>query len=229
VAGTAASASRPPLAGSEPLFRISLAQRSLFQATFGAVVLGFERGDLRRFVEELAAGTRTLVGKAAPSDLAKVARREFGLGAVEYVNWFYFHRAGDLGYFKGMASIADGEGVTSLLMMCGMEGNLGAPGKSARTQAIENHTKWLEPAKILGCHSTRVTARSDSSLVPEEQQRLVADGLRALCELADDFGLNVLVENHGGIEDTASSMRAADTEPSASMRAFERQERYWSE
>jgi len=36
-------------------------------------------------------------------------------------------------------------------------------------------------------------------LTDEEQQRLAADGLRRLCELADPFDINVIVENHGGL------------------------------
>jgi sugar phosphate isomerase/epimerase len=44
-----------------------------------------------------------------------------------------------------------------------------------------------------------VNARSGERLDPAEQEKLAADGLRRLCELAERNGLNVLVENHGGI------------------------------
>jgi sugar phosphate isomerase/epimerase len=44
-----------------------------------------------------------------------------------------------------------------------------------------------------------VNARSDPSLDAEEQANLAADGLRRLCERADPEGIDVLVENHGGI------------------------------
>jgi sugar phosphate isomerase/epimerase len=77
------------------------------------------------------------------------------------------------------------------------EGNLGDPDEAARTKAIENHYKWVDAAKFLGCHSVRVNAGSRGTF--EEQQKLAADGLRRLSEYAKPMGLNVIVENHGGL------------------------------
>jgi sugar phosphate isomerase/epimerase len=87
--------------------------------------------------------------------------------------------------------------VQSVLIMCDGEGALGDPNDKARSMAVENHRRWLEAGKVLGCDSIRVNAQSAGT--PEEQQRLAADGLRALCELADPLGLDVIVENHGGL------------------------------
>jgi sugar phosphate isomerase/epimerase len=65
---------------------------------------------------------------------------------------------------------------------------------------------------MLGCHSIRVNA--DSSGPRDEQLRLCADGLHRLCEFADGHGIDVLVENHGGLSSDgrwlADLMRAAD-------------------
>ena len=77
------------------------------------------------------------------------------------------------------------------------EGNLGDPDQKKRTQAVENHYKWVEAAKTLGCHSIRVNAGSAGTF--EEQQHRAADGLRALSEFAAKHGMNVIVENHGGL------------------------------
>jgi len=81
--------------------------------------------------------------------------------------------------------------------MCDGLGNLGDPNGAARTRAIENHVPWLAAAQALGCHSIRVNAASSGSR--SEQVRLAADGLRRLCEKGETFGLNVIVENHGGL------------------------------
>ena len=81
--------------------------------------------------------------------------------------------------------------------MIDREGNLGDPNTDKRTKAVENHYKWVEAAKTLGCHSIRVNARSGGEYA--EQVNLAADGLRRLSEFAKDFGLNVIVENHGGL------------------------------
>ena len=75
--------------------------------------------------------------------------------------------------------------MTSLLIMCDAEGDIGAPDATARAQSVENHHKWVEAAAFLGCHAVRVNAASAGSF--EEQQRLAADGLRQLCEYADGY------------------------------------------
>ena len=77
------------------------------------------------------------------------------------------------------------------------EGRLGAASDQERKQAVENHYQWVDAAKSLGCHSIRVNAGSSGSY--EEQQKLAADGLRRLSEYAKPHGLNVIVENHGGL------------------------------
>lgn len=131
-------------------------------------------------------------------DFPLKARRNFGLEGIEYVNTFFFERARDTEYLRAMKRRAEGEGVRSLLIMCDGEGDLGAPDDTERARAVSSHEKWLEAAASLGCHSIRVNARSGPELDEEEQARLASDGLRGLCELAEPFGLNVLVENHGG-------------------------------
>jgi sugar phosphate isomerase/epimerase len=81
--------------------------------------------------------------------------------------------------------------------MCDGEGELGDAVEARRMQAVENHYKWVEAAKFLGCHSIRVNAASSGSY--DDQMDQAADGLARLGEFADQHGLNVLVENHGGL------------------------------
>ena len=45
------------------------------------------------------------------------------------------------------------------------EGHLGATNIGERTKAIENHYKWVEAAKTLGCHSIRVNAAGKGTVV----------------------------------------------------------------
>ena len=141
---------------------------------------------------------RTLgAGELDNLDFAHVAKNDYGVDAVEYVNTFFYERASDTGYLSEMKARAEGEGVTSLLIMCDRVGRLGDPDEAARTAAVEGHYPWIEAAKFLGCHSIRVNAASGGTF--EEQQLLAADGLRRLCEFGDQHGLNVIVENHGGL------------------------------
>jgi sugar phosphate isomerase/epimerase len=130
-------------------------------------------------------------------DFARVAKREFGIEAIEYVNVFFKDKARDAAYLAELNRRASGEGVYQHLIMCDGEGALGDPDAAKRAQAVTNHLKWVEAAKDLGCATIRVNAQSTGT--PEEQQKLAADGLRRLCEAADPYGINVIVENHGGI------------------------------
>lgn len=160
-----------PVAQRPPLFKISLAQWSLHR--------------------ELGAKTLDHL------DFAKTAKRDFGIEGVEYVNSFFKDKARDAAYLKEMNSRASGEGVTQWLIMCDGEGRLGDPDEARRIQAVENHRKWVEAAKTLGCVTIRVNAASVGSF--EEQQKLAADGLRRLTEIGASMDINVVVENHGGL------------------------------
>jgi len=130
-------------------------------------------------------------------DFCVITRNEFGLDAVEYVNSFFFDKAKDISYLKEMKKRAQDHGVSSLLIMCDNEGYLGDPDPKARKLAVENHYKWMEAAKFLGCHSIRVNAQSEGSY--KEQIDLASDGLRMLTEFGEDLGINTIVENHGGL------------------------------
>ncbi len=161
---------RPAAAARRPIFEISLAQWSLHRALYG--------------------------NQLDHLDFPKAARDDYGIHAVEYVNAF-FKNKGDAAYNTELRKRCDDLGVKSLLIMCDGEGALGDPDDAARLKAVDNHRKWLDAARTLGCHSIRVNAESKGD--SDEQQKLAADGLRRLSELADPMGLNVIVENHWGL------------------------------
>ncbi len=130
-------------------------------------------------------------------DFAITAKKEFGIDAVEYVNQFFKDKAKDAAYLADLSKRANDAGVRQLLIMIDGEGNLGDPNLKKRSEAVENHYKWVEAGKTLGCHSIRVNAGSAGSY--EDQMFRAADGLRALSEFGAEHGLNVIVENHGGL------------------------------
>jgi sugar phosphate isomerase/epimerase len=138
-----------------------------------------------------------MAGKMDHLDFATRAQKEFGIGAVEYVNRFFKDKALDRDYLGQMNQRAADAGVRNVLIMIDDEGNLGDPDESKRAKAVENHHKWVSAAKTLGCHSIRVNARSNGS--DSEQRKLAADGLRRLASFAADSKINVIVENHGGL------------------------------
>ena len=172
--------------GEAPLFRISLAQWSLHRA-------------LRS-------------GALAPLDFPRFAREEAGLEAVEYVSVFFQDRAADFGWLRGLERRCADQGVRSLLIMVDGEGELGAGDEAARRRAVESHFRWIAAAAFLGCHSIRVNAAGPGPA--DELQRRVADSLHRLGDLAAPYGIDVLVENHGGLSSDgawlAATIRAAD-------------------
>ncbi len=186
--GAIALASQQSIHGEEDskaYFEISLAQWSLHRQFFGRD--GFEKLD--------------------PLEFAVIAKKNFGINAVEYVNQFYKTTVKQPDYLAELKKRAEGEGVKNVLIMCDGEGNLGDPDPKRRITAVRNHIKWLDWAKELGCHSIRVNAASDGKLTYEEQQNLAADGLRRLCEIGDTYDLNVIVENHGGLSSHGGWLR----------------------
>jgi sugar phosphate isomerase/epimerase len=158
----------------DPLYRISLAEWSINRPLF--------------------AGTMQHL------DFATIAK-ELGIDAIEYVNQFFKDKAKDTAYLTEMNTRAKGEGVTQVLIMVDGEGNLGDPDAAKRQVAVENHHKWIEAAKFLGCHTVRVNGYSSGTA--DEQMKLVADGMRKLVEFADPHGINVVIENHGGFSSNA--------------------------
>lgn len=140
-------------------------------------------------------------GKMDNLDFARDAKKH-GIHAIEYVNQFFKDKAEDKTYIREMRNRADGEGVQSVLIMCDNEGKLGDPDNAKRMEAVNNHKKWVTAAKALGCHMIRVNGFSQAGWGEkgdyDEEMKLVADGLRRLCEFADEHDMNVTIENHGG-------------------------------
>ena len=154
-----------------PLFKISLAEWSFHKALFAKEMKN--------------------------TDFPVRAKKEFGIEGVEWVNQFWKDKATDKAYLAELKKICEGEGVTSVLIMCDGEGNLGDPDDAARDKAVENHRKWAEAAKFLGCHSIRVNAHTGEKGTREEQAKRATDGLSKLNAIAEPLGIGVIVENHG--------------------------------
>jgi len=160
----------------EPLYKISLAEWSLHRA------LGEKKLD--------------------NLDFSKVAKEEFGIEGVEYVNQFFKNKAKDTKYLADLKQRGDDLGVAHVLIMIDGEGHLGDPDEAERKKAVKNHHQWVDAAKFLGCHSIRVNAHAEGTF--EEQQKLAADGLRQLSEYGASHGIGVIVENHGGLSSDGS-------------------------
>ena len=157
---------------SQPLFDVSLAEWSLHKTLFSK--------------------------KMTNLDFPRVSKEKFGITAVEYVNQFFKNKATDQKYLAELKKRCDDLGVKSLLIMIDGEGHLGEAEESRRQKVVDNHKKWVEAAKFLGCHSIRVNAHGVGSS-DEEKAANTTKGLRGLSEFGQKHGINVIVENHGGL------------------------------
>lgn len=154
----------------EPRFKISLAEWSLNKSLFKGTITNM--------------------------DFPRIAKESYGLDAVEYVSTFFRKQAEDTEYLTKLKNECEKYGVKSLLIMVDGEGNLADTSLAARNKAVENHYKWVKAAKFLGCHTIRVNAAGRGTM--GQMQAAAIDGLRKLSTYAADYGINVVVENHGG-------------------------------
>lgn len=150
-------------------FKISLAQWSLHKAFFSK--------------------------KIDVLDFPVVAKNDYGVDAVEYVNQFFKDKAKDNEFLKELKKRAGDHGVKSQLIMIDQEGPLASPDDAKRNEAVENHYKWVEAAKFLGCHSIRVNLQGAD--VADAWKKAAVQGLGKLAEFGSKHDINVIVENHG--------------------------------
>jgi L-ribulose-5-phosphate 3-epimerase len=132
-------------------------------------------------------------------DVARICREDFGIDGIEYVTSFF--EAPVESYLKRLNKAAADHGIANVLIMVDGEGDMVSRDRSVRMQAAVNHRKWVDVAGVLGCHAIRCNARG-AGATPEEDPDAVdraAEAFGALIEYAEPFGINIVIENHGGI------------------------------
>ena len=119
-----------------------------------------------------------------------------GCEGLEYVSSFFQDKAKNTKYLSQMNNRASSEGVQNVLIMIDGEGNLADDDTTKRIQDIENHYKWIEAAKYLGCNAIRVNLAGGIDRAEASKA-----GINSLLELAaygEKEQIHILVENHGG-------------------------------
>ncbi|MGI4831932.1 MAG: sugar phosphate isomerase/epimerase family protein [Janthinobacterium lividum] len=168
----AAAVAPPALAGglaAAPFFEISLAEWSLHKALFSKKITNL--------------------------DFPVLAKKDYGISVVEYVNQFFKDKAQDKAYLNDLLQSGRDHGVRNHLIMIDGEGDLGSPSAAERRQAVENHFKWVDAAHHLGCLTVRVNAFGKGTAT--EVQQAAVESLGRLSEYAQQARINVIVENHG--------------------------------
>lgn len=135
-------------------------------------------------------------------DLFEMTRDQFDLDAFELVNRML--DVPTLSYVNALQRRAEKYDIAIPLIMIDGEGPLGAEDADERDRAVRYHSKWLDVAADLGCHSIRVNwaggragLENDSEAAHEFIGRS-AGAYERLCDRASELGLNVIIENHWG-------------------------------
>lgn len=168
-----------------------------------AFELGVSEARIEISLAEWSLHRAVYAGKLDHLDFPAVARKEFGISAVEYVNGFFGSGKTDFrvaakspAYLKELLTRSRDAGVVNHLLMVDDEGPLAEAKDEARLAAVENHKNWIEAAEVLGCRTVRVNLHGEGSA--EEKKTTSVDSLGRLGEFAWPMRINVVVENHGG-------------------------------
>ena len=129
-------------------------------------------------------------------DFPRVAKQDYGMDAIEFVDQFFADKAKDMAYLTELKKRADGEGVYMHLIMLDTNGPLGVAREKVRRRSIEKTVEWMDAAKFLGCRTVRINARGEDD--PAELAKWMAESCAELADAAAQRNLHLVIENHGG-------------------------------
>jgi len=142
-------------------------------------------------VEEISAG------KWNNLDFPRIAREDFDLDGIEFVNTFF--EVPTEGYLKKLKQNAVACEVEMLLIMVDDEGDGCEATNAGRKQFAINHRKWVDIANYLGCHAIRTNCRGPEKVDRTEALKWAAESYHMLLEYAGPANISIVIENHGGI------------------------------
>jgi len=158
-------------------------------------------GDFKTSLAEWSLHKRFFADRSKMAEMnlefPRMAREEFGIEAVEFVNQFFKDKVHDSTYLKDLKTRANDVGVTCVLIMIDGEGDpdFGGKDQARRDKAVENHKKWVDAAAALGCHAIRINTGHHFS---PTDVRATAEDCARLTEYGDQHGIKIICENHGG-------------------------------
>lgn len=173
-----------------------------FALTAGSSLAALQSSGLEISLAEWSLHRALKSGKIDHLDFPFIAKNDFGVNAVEYVNGFFGGTKMDFKaaaknktYLAELLKRSKEAGVVNHLLMVDEEGPLAVPKDDDRLAAVDNHKKWIEAAKFLGCRTVRVNLHGDGET--SDKKTASVDSLSLLGEFAEPMSINVVVENHG--------------------------------
>ncbi|MSU04251.1 MAG: DUF1080 domain-containing protein [Pedosphaera sp.] len=130
-------------------------------------------------------------------DFPRIAKRDFSIDCVELADSFFLEKVSDKSYLQELRNGANAEGVRIGLLMLETNGRLASADASERQKAIATTKLWLDAATALNCLTVRTKAVGDGT--PDELSRRLGESCSVLADHAALSGLNLVIENHGGV------------------------------
>ena len=143
-------------------------------------------------------------GKWKTLDFPKIAREDFDLNGIEFVNTLF--EVPTINYLNEMKKNASQHGVTMVLIMVDNEGDGAEPTKELRKQFEINHRKWVDIAHYLGCHAVRTNCRAPKDADPAEALKWATESYQMLLDYSRPSGVKIVIENHGGVSNDGDWM-----------------------
>src|SRR5215467_10282511 len=143
-------------------------------------------------------------GKWKNLDFPRIAREDFGLNGIEFVNTLF--EVPTETYLQQLKQNAADQGVEMVLIMVDDEGDGCSPNLADRKQFEINHRKWVDIAHYLGCHSIRTNCRGPENVDKDEALEWAAESYNMLLDYARPASVSIVIENHGGVSNDADWM-----------------------
>jgi sugar phosphate isomerase/epimerase len=198
----------------EKISRRNFVEKSLIMGAAGVAAPSFFNKEMmeptpRIIKDDISLAQWALVdevrsGKWKTLDFAKVAKNDFGLNGIEFVNTLF--EVTTEGYLRQLKKNSSDNGVTMVLIMVDDEGDGCSPTKELRRQFEINHRKWIDAAAYLGCSAIRTNCRGTENVNKEEALKYATETYQMMMEYAVPAKVSVLIENHGGVSNDADWM-----------------------
>ena len=134
-------------------------------------------------------------------EFPQIAKEQFGISGIEFVNTLW--EAPTQYYLGRLKANMKKFGVEGVLIMCDGEGSMGHSDQKERLKAADLHRKWVDYAAELGCHTIRMNMYAEKEAKTEaeigEFLKCCQQSFTRICEYAAQNGINVAIENHGGL------------------------------
>lgn len=174
-----------------------------------SIITNFQMTNRKKMQDDISLAQWALVdevrgGKWKTLDFPKIAREDFDLNGIEFVNTLF--EVPTINYLNEMKKNASQHGVTMVLIMVDNEGDGAESTKELRKQFEINHRKWVDIAHYLGCHAVRTNCRAPKDADPAEALKWATESYQMLLDYSRPSGVKIVIENHGGVSNDGDWM-----------------------